>query len=112
MKDSLLAQLNIGPYKLDYPDEYADFKFKGEGIGAIISALLPYIYALAGLALLLYLIWGGFDLLTSGGNPESVKRGQSKVTNAVVGFIIVFISYWLIQAIGAILGIEILKNPL
>ena len=78
-----------------------------QSLGDIVSGLLPYIFALAGLALLLYLILGGFEILTSGGNPETLNRGRGKLTHAIIGFIIIFVSYWLLQLLEVVLGIQV-----
>lgn len=77
-------------------------------IGDIISFLLRYIFTFAGLILFIYLIIGGFGLLTSAGDPKAVESAKGKITNAVVGFFIIFISYWLVQILEIIFGIEIL----
>lgn len=97
-----------GDYEIQPPP---GFKFAGGTIGDILSALLPYIYVLAGLILFIYLIIGGFGLLTSGGDPKAVESAKGKITNAVVGFIIIFISYWLVQILEIVFGVEILGLP-
>ena len=113
MNQKLLAQVNFQEI-LDqvFPDSEL-----GQGaikinkadltLGEIISSLLPYIFALAGLALLLYLTLAGFELLTSTGDPKKIESAKSKLTNAIIGFLIIFVSYWLIQILEAILGITI-----
>lgn len=84
------------------------FKFTTSStIGDIISAILPYVFAISGLLLFVFLIMGGFELLTSAGNPESVKKAQGKITSALVGFVIIFLAYWLTQALEIIFGIKI-----
>lgn len=79
-------------------------------LGGIISSLTKYIFVFAGLALLLYIISGGFKLMTSSGDPAKVKEGQAVLTNGIVGFLVIFIAYWLVQAIGLIFGIEEIKT--
>jgi hypothetical protein len=79
-------------------------------LGEIVSGLLPYLFAGAGLLLLLYLLLGGFQLMTSAGDPKKTQEAKGKITNALVGFIIVFIAYWLVQIVGKILGIEIITS--
>ncbi|MGB9911507.1 MAG: hypothetical protein ACPLKP_02775 [Microgenomates group bacterium] len=76
-------------------------------LGEIISALLPYLFIIAGLILFGMLIWGGFELLTSGGNPETTKKAQGRITSALIGFLIIFLAYWLTQILEVILGITI-----
>lgn len=74
-------------------------------IGAIISALLPYLFVLAGLGLLVFLILGGFQLMVSGGDPKATQSAKGKITGAVIGFIIIFISYWLVQILQVVFGL-------
>jgi len=103
----MLAQLNLGEIQ---KNAIPEFKFKGNSgsLGGIISALVPYVFTIAGLLLLLYLIIGGFGLLTSGGDPKKMQGAKGQITNALVGFLIIFVSYWLVQIIGSILGLEII----
>lgn len=85
------------------------FEFTGEkaNIGAIINDLVPYIFALAGLLLLFILILGGFELMTSAGDPKKMEAAKGKITNAVIGFIIIFVAYWLVQILEVIFGLTI-----
>lgn len=95
-----------GGETINYPD---NFKFgANSSIGDIISQLLPYIFVIAGLMLFIFLIIGGFGLLTSGGNPDKMKAAQGKITSAIIGFVIIFISYWLMRILEIIFGISIL----
>lgn len=109
MKKQLLAQidfpalrgaLNPGTGKIDLTNPDLT-------IGEIVSKLLPYIFAFAGLVLFGILIYGGFELLTSAGNPDNAKKAQGRILNAVVGFLIIFLAYWLTQVIEVIFGITI-----
>lgn len=77
-------------------------------IGDIFSAALNYIFIIAGLGLFVFLVIGGFELLTSAGNPEKIKAAQTKLTSAFIGFLIIFVSYWLVQIIEVVFGITIL----
>ncbi len=73
-------------------------------ISDLISVLLNYVYPLAGLILFIFLIIGGFSMLTSAGDPEKIKAGQGKITSALIGFLIIFVSYWIIKILQVILG--------
>jgi hypothetical protein len=85
------------------------FKFDGNSkIGDILSALLPYIFVIAGLTLFILLIIGGFGLLTSAGSPDKVKAAQGKITSAIVGFVIIFVAYWLMRILEIVLGLNLL----
>lgn len=80
---------------------------KFTNIGDIINDLVPYIFALAGLALLIILIWGGFEFLTSAGDPKKMESAKGKLSNGIIGFVIIFVAYWLIQILEVIFGLKI-----
>lgn len=64
-------------------------------VAAVVNQAMPIVFAIAGLILLAYLVWGGFDYMTAMGDPEKAKAGQARITNAVVGFVLIFVAYWL-----------------
>ncbi len=77
--------------------------------GSLVSVLLPNLYILAGLVFLALLIFGGFGLIMGAGqdNPQQAGKGKQAITAAVVGFILIFVSYWIIQIIERITGVPI-----
>ena len=81
-------------------------------VGSFISTLLPNVYVIASLILFFLLIFGGFTFIVSAGNqnPEGVKKGGNAIGAALMGFLLIFASYWIIQIIEIITGIQIL-NP-
>jgi hypothetical protein len=106
-----------GP-KTTFSDNVNFFNFQGIGltnpdltsINGIISTFLPFILSFAGIILLFMLISGGFTMLTAVGNPEAADAGKQRITAAILGFIILFVSYWIIQILEIILGINILGS--
>jgi len=77
-------------------------------IGDIVSSLLSYIFPIAGLLTFIYLIYGGFHLMTAQGDENGVKEAKAKITNALIGFLVIFLAYWIVQALEIILGAELL----
>jgi len=88
------------------------FKFENATIGEIIGGksgqpgLLAYIYVVAGLALLLMLILGGIGLMTSAGNPDKSKAAFGRISGALIGFLIIFISYIVALLVEQVLGVK------
>lgn len=68
-----------------------------DSLGSLVSALLPYVYTTAGLLLFLYLLWGGYDILFAAGDPQKMSAGRTKIINAIIGFVIVFVAFFLTQ---------------
>ncbi len=70
---------------------------------AQIGTLIPKLYAvtiiLAGVGILIFLVWGSIDWLTAGEDSEKIKSAQKKMTNAVIGLTILlgaWALWWLI----------------
>ncbi|MBP8591043.1 hypothetical protein KBI33_01055 [Candidatus Shapirobacteria bacterium] len=106
----LVDNITIPKYKdIDLPTVVDNPPIKDWGtIGDIISRLLVYVFPLAGIATFVYLLIGGFNYLTAAGNEEAAKKAQGQITNALIGFLIIFLSYWIVRLLEIILGVELL----
>lgn len=95
---------------LDFLVKVSSPKFNNKTIGEILSSgsnvdLMNFIFPAAGLAVLIYFLIGGYQIMLSGGDPKKIEQGKNKITHAVIGFLIIFVSYWLVQAIVSMLGL-------
>jgi hypothetical protein len=48
----------------------------------------------------IFLIIGGFRYITAGGNEESVEKGKSSVINALIGIVIIVLSYVIVNVVA------------
>jgi len=76
-------------------------------LGGIIGNTLPYIFAAAGMALLIYLVLGGLQMMTSRGDPKAMQAAQAKITNALIGFIIVIFAFVIVRLFGDLFGLRL-----
>lgn len=79
-------------------------------VSSFINLLLPLSFIIAGLIFLFILIGGGFSIIVSGGNAKNVESGKNQIMGALIGFILIFASYWIIQIVEAFTGVKIF-NP-
>lgn len=79
-------------------------------IGGIITAILPFIFSAAAMLLLVYMAIGGLQMMTSRGDPKAMQSAQGKITNALIGFVIVIIAVSLVLLIGQLLGINVFSQ--
>lgn len=76
--------------------------------GGIVSRVLQFLFPLAALILFVMIIWGGFEILVkSVQGTKAVEAGKNRITAAVVGFLLLFATYWMAQIIETIFGIVI-----
>lgn len=82
-------------------------------IGSLISVLLPNIYIIAGIIFFLLIFIGGFGIISSAGKgmKEGVSQGQKALTAGIIGFVLIIGSYWIIQIIQIVTGLDIF-NPI
>ncbi len=93
MKDGKGAWTAFGCIKTDPGSFVADILRVGIGIGGGIAFLL--------------ILFGGFQILTSAGNPEQLAAGRELVTSAITGLLFIIFSLFILRLIGFnILGIK------
>jgi len=79
-------------------------------ISAIVTKAFPFIFALAGVGLLLMIIAAGFTLMTSAGDAKKMEDGKNKLTFAIVGFLVIFTAFWVVQLLGTMFGVAPIKT--
>ena len=73
-------------------------------IGSLINGALSFIMVIAALLVFLYLILGGIEWITSGGDKGKTENARNKITAAVIGLIILAASYAILLIILNFLG--------
>lgn len=87
-----------------------NFAFAPNDIGGIITASYKYIFGAAGILILIYFLIGGIELMTSAGDPKKVQSARDKITGALIGFVIIFAAFWIVQLVSLFLGVGALKS--
>lgn len=71
-----------------------------------MGILMQFAVGIAGGIAFLLIIFGGFQILTSAGNPEQLNGGKELVTSAVAGLLLIIFSIFILRLIGVnILGL-------
>lgn len=60
-----------------------------------------------GVVALLFIVYGGFLILTSQGSQDQLRRGKSYITYSIIGVVLAIAGYALYQ----ILAIDVIKIP-
>ncbi len=84
--------------------------FRYSDVGSIITGAIPFVIAFAGIGLLLMLISAGYAFLTSAGDAKKLETGKQRLTYALVGFLVIFIAYWMVILAGKIFGVVEIQN--
>lgn len=81
--------------------------FKITDIGGFVTNILEVIMIVAAIASLVYLFWGGLEWITSGGDKAGTEKAKSKITDAIIGLVIVFSAWAIFQLLQTFLGFSI-----
>jgi hypothetical protein len=117
----ILAAVTDGPTDQNF-DEFNPLKVFNQSEGesyyvnpeelntpaGIMSRVLVFAFPIAGLVLFVMLIWGGFEMLSGAATKKSLDAGRQRITAALVGFLLLFASYWIAQVLEVVFGVVIL----
>jgi peptidoglycan hydrolase-like protein with peptidoglycan-binding domain len=70
----------------------------------LLIKIITLLLSVAGIIAVLMLIVGGFWYITSAGNEEQAEKGKTAITNAIIGVIVVLLSYAVVTVIGALVN--------
>lgn len=83
---------------------YADILSTPRGI---LSRVMIFAFPLAGLILFVMLVWGGFEMVQGATTKKSLDAGKQRITAALVGFFLLFMSYWIVRMVEFVFGVKI-----
>jgi len=75
-----------------------------KSVGSLISSILNLVMLVAALLVFMYLILGGIEWITSGGDKSKTEGARNKITSAIIGLIVLAASYALLQLALTFLG--------
>lgn len=83
---------------------------KGEEIIAqLLATFLKVAFNVAGLLLLVMLLWGGIAWITAGSDKEKLAKAQGRFTSALIGFVIFMSIFAIVNFIAPVLGLSFLE---
>ena len=80
------------------------------GIAQAVTRSLKFFFAIVGLLFLVYMLYGGFSIASSVGNPRQIESGKKIITRAIIGLLVMFMAFWMVQLLETVLGIEVLTS--
>jgi hypothetical protein len=78
-------------------------------IGGIVSGLIRLVLVIAALAFFFILVMGGIRWIASGGDKANTENARNQITAALVGLVIVFAAWAIVQLINVFFGIDIFE---
>lgn len=83
-----------------------------DNIGGLITAGINAAIIIAALLTFIFLIWGGIQWLTSGGDKSAYEAARGRITAALIGLAIVASAWALMKIIGVFFDVDITSGDL
>ena len=80
-----------------------------ERLVGLISSILALMTIAAGIYFLFRIINTSFKWITGGHDKQAIQDAQKQLSNAILGLLIVVLSYTLVGIVGLFLGFDILN---
>ena len=102
----MLAQ---GPQTFNLTPPAATFGVLGGlTVPRIVSGMINLVLVVAAIVFFFILVIGGIRWITSGGDKANTEAARNQITAALVGLVIVFAAWAIIQLVQTFFGINIL----
>lgn len=82
----------------------------GSTLNKGVSTIVGFLTIVAALYFLFQFIIGGFQWISAGGDKQHTTEARDKITNSIIGLMIIVIATAIVGIIGKLLGLDIL-NP-
>lgn len=79
----------------------------GWSLGRVIGFAIGLIFVVAILIALFFLVYGGIKWITSGGDKGGVEAARNQIVAAVIGLIIVFLSFFVLNLVLGFFGLSL-----
>lgn len=91
-------------YAIDLEKNFAPAKIGN--LATFLNIILPLLTFGAGVIFLIVIIIASFNILTHGDKPDVIKKSQATFSLAVIGLILVIVSFLAVNLIGRLFGIN------
>lgn len=94
-------------FQIGLGDEVSSRVAINNDLGSFISNVFSAIILVAGMATFIYMIYGGVQWVTSGGEKDKVKEARDKITQAIIGMAVVASAWAIFKLVDYFFGIGI-----
>lgn len=83
---------------------------KLDNLGDVLNILLGFVFFIAGLLMFFNLVIGGIQWITSGGDAKALDSARGRITNSIIGLIIVVAAFAIALILEQVFGINIVSG--
>lgn len=69
----------------------------GASLTEIIQSILNWIFGIIGIVAVVMIIIGGFNFMTSAGDPGKVKKGKDTILYGIIGLVVALLAFAIVN---------------
>ena len=69
----------------------------GASLTQIVQSILNWIFGIIGIVAVVMVILGGFNLMTSSGDPGKVKKGKDTILYGIIGLVVDLLAFAIVN---------------
>ena len=111
-----ISQINL--WSGDKIEGLGRLGLEGEGAGLAGGIFNKFISAVIGLMTIIAVIYftfllisGAYAMMSAGGDSKKLQSAQTRISNGLIGLVVVISAIFVIKLIGWIFGFEMILNP-
>lgn len=113
---ALLAQQSVSDTfgTIPHPKELDRlFKQSGDvGLTSAFSTIVEIIYIIAAIIFIFFLLWSALEFIYSRGDKEHIQSARGRLTWAIIGLVLLSLSFVVMKIVGTITGFEFFGKDL
>jgi type IV secretory pathway VirB2 component (pilin) len=78
-------------------------------IPAVVQNVIYAAFLFAGIVAVILIIYSGIKFIFSGGDPKQVEGARKTLTYAIIGFVVILFSVFILNLISTVTGVECIK---
>lgn len=76
-----------------------------QGLECVFERVVGSVLFIAGIALFILIVWGGFSYMTAGGDAQKAEGAKKILTYAIGGLVLLVLSVVILSVIGSFTGV-------
>ncbi len=89
---------------------FPNFGDPAQTLGSIIQNVITLFFTIGALGFIIMFLWGAVSWILSGGDKEAIAGARKRITTAIIGLVLLSLTFVISLVIGQILGIGSLMN--
>lgn len=84
--------------------------FQITDVGTLISGAIGAAFFIAAVLVFAYLVWGGIQWITAGGDKANIEAARGRITNALVGMAVIAAAWAILLLLQYFFGFDLITG--